>query len=188
MASENEIILQYLENLHGLSHLNPEVRNALLKKAKAENRRINREDARKRKAPLAIIELDKCEIPDLDELHPRSFWFKRSFHRAHRQETREFLAEFLAMSMLVVMGYMIASWVIIRDMNYPSTFQAIGWGFSYAASCYICGGYSGGALNPALSLAMFTCNNIGQVYPQVLKRKWSNRSVSNAFSFSFHNK
>ncbi|KAL5474416.1 hypothetical protein EMCRGX_G026360 [Ephydatia muelleri] len=72
---------------------------------------------------------------------------------------REFLAEFLATFMLVIMGNGAAAQVILGKTASPFNFGEelsinIGYGCGAAMGAYIAGGVTGGHMNPAVTLAM----------------------------------
>lgn len=69
---------------------------------------------------------------------------------------REFFAEFLGTLFLVMLGDAAVAQMFIRSGGVNNDFLSVGLGYGLAAAfaVYICGGVSGGHINPAVSLTM----------------------------------
>lgn len=76
--------------------------------------------------------------------------------RIKNELAREFLAEFLGTLVLIVVGDgAVAQFVLANDPN-MSTFLSVNFGYAMAVAfgVYVCGGVSGGHINPAVTLVM----------------------------------
>ena len=69
------------------------------------------------------------------------------------------LAEFIGTALLIVLGDgVVANVVLNKSKGHNSGWMVIatGWGLAVALSVYCVGGFSGGHLNPAVTIAMAT--------------------------------
>lgn len=92
-----------------------------------------------------------------EERSPRLSWQEKLAKRlkVRNEYTRLVLAEFLGTYVLVALGCgAIAQEVVSRGTNGNIVTIMFGWGLAVAMGVYMCGGASGGHINPAFSTAM----------------------------------
>jgi len=76
--------------------------------------------------------------------------------RIKNEIAREFLAEFLGTFILIVMGDGAVAQMVLANDPKMSTFLSVNFGYAMAVALgvYVCGGVSGGHINPAVTLVM----------------------------------